>query len=288
MDLVDYEKHIRSESAARRYILSHCRQRGKRACPRCRASKIYSLADERFRCSACKYTFHDLTGRWINAGGLSCREWLRIAKLFELDLTTHKMVSQLRLTYNTVYKAVTAIRFSLTAASFDAAQLLGGVMGRDIGFVDGKINMAKAEEKMRQVPVFGIIEKNGWVFIDLLPNMHAEHILHFNLNFSLKLTHMGKIVYTDRYQRYDALICCGGDELRSRFVDAADRTAYVDSRRGSFWNFARTRLRRYNGVSSRRFPLYLKELEFRYNNRNEDIFPILIEKLCSFVPNFDQ
>ncbi len=287
MDLVAYEKHIRSETAARKYILSHCWSGRKRSCPRCRCGKVYKLSDDRMRCADCKYTFHDLTGRWINVGGLSCRDWLRIIKLFELDLTTHKMVSQLRLTYNTIYKAVTVLRFSIAASCLDAPQLLGGGLGRDLGFESGKINMSRADGEMRAAPVFGIIEKSGWVFIDILPNMHAEHVLHFNLNFSLKLTRMGKIVYTDRYQRYDALICCGGDALRNRFVDAADRTAYVDSRRGSFWNYARTHLRRYNGVSTRRFPLYLKELEFRYNHRNEDIYPVLLKNLCSFVPTFD-
>ncbi|MEF9475887.1 MAG: DDE transposase, partial [Candidatus Mariimomonas ferrooxydans] len=33
-----------------------------------------------------------------------------------------------------------------------------------------------------------------------------------------------------------------------------------------------------------KFPLYLKEMEFRYNNRNKDIFPLLVKNLCNTVP----
>jgi transposase len=62
----------------------------------------------------------------------------------------------------------------------------------------------------------------------------------------------------------------------------------VDSLSGSFWAFARTRLRRFNGVTPRRFPLYLKELEFRYNHRGEDLFPLLADRLCALVPDFAQ
>lgn len=47
---------------------------------------------------------------------------------------------------------------------------------------------------------------------------------------------------------------------------------------------ARRRCARY-GVSPQRFPLYLKELEFRYNHRHEDIFPRLVQYLCDLVPN---
>lgn len=38
------------------------------------------------------------------------------------------------------------------------------------------------------------------------------------------------------------------------------------------------------GVSKEKFPLYLKEMEFRYHNRANDIFSLLVEKLCKTVP----
>jgi len=31
-------------------------------------------------------------------------------------------------------------------------------------------------------------------------------------------------------------------------------------------------------------PFYLKELEFRYNHRKEDIFPLITKFLCDLVP----
>ena len=292
MDLIAYEKITKSEEAARAYVVEHCWPGGERMCPKCGGAKVYGLADGRYRCGGCKYTFHELSRRWINCGGLSCLEWLRLIKLFELELTVSRMVPQLSLSYNTVYKAVTAIRFALLAGALDARQLLSGAFGLDLGFENGKIVSEKSRERLATFPVFGLMEKSGLAFADILPHMSAESVFHFHTSFQLGLVRMGNVVYTDRYRHYDALILCGDETLPMGFLQPRDSRgkeprAQVDARRGGFWHFAKTRLRRFNGVTPRRFPLYLKELEFRYNHRQQDIFPLIVQRLCALVPNYD-
>jgi transposase len=39
-----------------------------------------------------------------------------------------------------------------------------------------------------------------------------------------------------------------------------------------FWSWAKERLIKHHGVSKDNFPLYLKELEFRYNHNNSTIY----------------
>lgn len=200
------------------------------------------------------------------------------------------MAPQLRLSYNTVYKAVTALRLAILAQALDSRQLLSGAFGQDMGFSGaggGRIVMSQPGERQGSVPVFGLMEKEGWSFVDLLPNMQAEHVLHFHLNFKLRLVRLGNVVYTDRYRHYDALIFCADDSLPMQYLPARERGAYVDTVKGGFWGFAKARLRRFNGVTSRRFPLYLKELEFRFNHRKDDLFPLLVDSLCSLVPNYE-
>lgn len=282
-----YEQDIfSSENAARRYVLSHC-WTGKLYCPKCGEAKVYRLSDERLRCSRCRYTFHELSRRWINIGGLTCLEWLRLVKLFEEELTANRIAPQLGLSYNTVYKAVTTLRFSLLAQALDAKQLLTGAFGLDLGFEKGRISMEKEKERMGSFPVFGLLEKVGWAFVDLLPYMTAETVLHFHFNFQLKLVRLGNIIYTDKYKHYDALILCGDETLPYHIIQGRERGAHVDSIKSGFWRFAQERLRQYNGVSARRFPLYLKELEFRYNHRGEDLFPPLVASLCKIVPEYE-
>ena len=82
------------------------------------------------------------------------------------------------------------------------------------------------------------------------------------------------MVYTDRYQVYDALMFCGYRHLR---VDHDRRFSrgkvHINGLEG-FWAYAKERLIKHHGVSKERFPLYLKEMEFRYNHRHQDLFPL--------------
>lgn len=48
------------------------------------------------------------------------------------------------------------------------------------------------------------------------------------------------------------------------------------SRIESFWSFAKRRLQKFNGIDSSSFDLHLKESEFRFNNRNKNIFELLL------------
>ena len=105
MDLKAYYKLISSERTARKYLSRKCRKNGHRFCPRCGQRKLYKLADERYRCSRCDYTFHDFSGRWINYGRLSAVQWLSLIKLFELEVSVRKMSLQLGLSYRAVYGA---------------------------------------------------------------------------------------------------------------------------------------------------------------------------------------
>ena len=49
--------------------------------------------------------------------------------------------------------------------------------------------------------------------------------------------------------------------------------------------YAKTWLYHYRGVPKSYFELYLKEIEFRFNHRNENIFRILTKMMVESVPN---
>jgi transposase len=57
---------------------------------------------------------------------------------------------------------------------------------------------------------------------------------------------------------------------------------YINGLQG-FWSFATKRMTKFHGVSKEKFPLYLKEMEFRYNHRHQPIFDTLVQYLCDFA-----
>jgi transposase len=47
----------------------------------------------------------------------------------------------------------------------------------------------------------------------------------------------------------------------------------------SFWSDAKRRLQKFNGVPQKNFYLHLKECEYRFNHRNENLQHLLLKPL---------
>lgn len=286
MDLVTYERLIHTDNSARKYLLGFCWKNHQRFCPRCRHRKLYPLSSGRRRCARCKYTFHDFTRRFLNIGNLSPQEWLRAIKLFELEVPQAVIATQTGLAPNTVAKALNTIRLAIAAQALDATQLYEVGLGSALL----KSHAQKPPERKGPgwPPVFGLVEQGGMAFLDILPDLNVESIIHFKRNFRLRTASLGSVVYTDRFSPYLSLLVSGPQEIwrdwQGNPVTHRDKGLTVDATQ-QFWRFAKERLRRYRGIAPERFPLYLKELEFRYNRRGTDIFEEVSRLLCTFVPD---
>ena len=278
MDLKSFETLIRTEGTARRYFTKLCWKNYHRFCIRCHGYQIYRILGKRYRCKRCGYTFHDFTGRWINYLRISCRQWLWIIKLFEIELSARKIAEQIDLSYPTVLKALTVIRMAIISNSSDP-QLLAGQIELDESYFGGRRKGKRGRGAYNKVPVFGILERDGIVRVEPVTDVTAKTLL----DLTIKTVRRGSIVYTDKFRSYDALMCCGYRHLK---VDHKKRFSsgkvYINGLEG-FWSYAKERLIKHHGVSREKFPLYLKEMEFRYNNRNTEIFHLLSKYLVVLV-----
>lgn len=281
MELKGFESLVQSEIAARRYLLKRCQKNGRKMCPRCEGRKLYVLrTKERFRCARCRYTFGAFTGRWLSQVRLTARQWLWVVKLFELEVSARKVAQQLSLSYPTALRTVTTLRRSLLAGTAEGEELLRGEVEADEAYFGGKRRGKRGRGAAGKVPVFGILERGGRVEVRAVRNVTAQTLLAS----TVKLVRRGSLVYTDRYHAYDALMFCGYRHLR---VDPERRFSrgkvHINGLEG-FWAYAKERLIKHHGVSKERFPLYLKEMEFRYNHRHRDLFPLVVQHLTKLVP----
>lgn len=281
MDLNTFEFIGKTENKARLYFKRYCWKNSHVFCTRCKSYKVYRIQGKRYRCRRCKYKFHDFTGRWLNKLNIPYKKWLWIIKLFELEVSARKIAQQVKLSYPTVLKAATIIRIAIVANVRDAQDLLNGEIEIDESYFGGRRKGKRGRGAFNKVPVFGILERDGVVKVEVIKDVSAESIL----SMTVKTVRRGSIVYTDKFRSYDALMFCGYRHLR---VDHGKRFAigkvYINGLEG-FWSYAKERLIKFHGVSKEKFPFYLKEMEFRYNNRHKNIFTLLVQNLCNMVPN---
>jgi len=280
MNLNTFESLCKTENKARLYFKKYCWKKRHVFCTTCRSYKIYRIPDKRYRCKRCGYKFHDFSGRWINKLNISFKQWLWIIKLFELEVSARKIAQQVELSYPTVLKAVTIIRIAVVAHTKDAKDLFNGEIELDESYFGGRRKGKRGRGAYNKVPVFGILERNGTVLVEVVKDVTAESLL----SMTVQTVRRGSIVYTDKFRSYNALMFCGYKHLR---VDHKKRFSsgkvYINGLEG-FWSYAKERIMKFHGVSKEKFPLYLKEMEFRYNNRNNEIFTLLVRNLCNTVP----
>ncbi len=77
-------------------------------------------------------------------------------------------------------------------------------------------------------------------------------------------------IYTDKWRSYDGLVFDGYKHYRINHSKSySDRKGTRINGIENFWNFAKRRLAKFNGVSRKTFLLHLKECEFRCNHKHD-------------------
>lgn len=267
----------KTENRARLFFRRFCWKKGHVFCNVCNSYKIYRLKGKKFRCKRCGNTFHDFSDRWIGQCRIPLKKLLWIIKLFELDVSAHRIAVQVGLSYPTVLRICHLIRRALLAAESDF--WVSGEVELDESYFGGRRKGKRGRGAAGKVPVFGILERNGKVKVTVVKDVTAESLL----NQTVKMVRRGSIIYTDKFRGYDALMFCGYRHLR---VDHGKRFAngkvYINGLEG-FWHYAKERLAKFHGVSKEYFPGYLNEMAFRFNHRHENIFENLVKRVTNLV-----
>jgi len=277
MSIKRFEALVKDEKTAYRHLKKLCRKYGHVFCPRCKGRDAYSLSNGKYRCKRCRYDFREFTGRWLSRVRLSPKQWIWLVKLFSLEISTRRMAKELELHYSTALKAVDAIRMSIVMHGED--DLLKGTIEMDETYFGGRRKGKRGRGAFNKVPVFGILERNGRVSVNVLPDVSADSIL----SIAVRKVKRGSLVYTDKWKSYDALMFCGYRHMKvDHDVRFSRGKVHINGMEG-FWSYAKERLIKHHGVSPRKFPLYIKEMEFRYNNREGDVFDTLLNYITNLV-----
>lgn len=281
MRLLKVYQAIKDDKQAFRYLSKISLKNGHRICSFCKSREVYQIPDKRYRCKRCHKRFSVFTNRWYGQLKITASQWLWLVKLFELEISNLRIAQELRISYPTALRATSLIRQAILSQGKDYELLLKGEVEADESYFGGKRKGPRGRGARDKVPVFGILERNGLVPVDVVANVGAKTLL----KMTIKKLRRRSIVYTDKFHSYDSLVFCGYRHLK---VDHgkyfASGKVYINGLEG-FWSFAKERLMKYPGVSKKKFPLYLKELEYRYNNRNKNLFVLLTHLLADFVPN---
>ena len=285
-----FQTMVRSPGSAWRALCQRRWPTARMRCPLCERTQPYRLREGRWRCRrrACGYTFGVRTATWAGQSRVPNVTWLWLVKLFELELTASQAALQTGVSYPTALKAFTLIRRAILAAA-EPALLRREVEADESYFGPRRSSRHRGEGVGRgspaKIPVFGILERGGHVEVTVVADCSAESLL----NATVRAVKRGSLVYTDRWKGYDTLTFCGYRHLRidhaRRFsAPSGTKKVHINGLEG-FWSYAKGKLIKFHGVSPAKFPLYLYEMQFRYNHRRENLFDLLLDATLKPLPD---
>ena len=273
INLIELSKIISEKSTALEFLCKRFNANNMICCPDCNSEKYYVMTRGNLRCSKCKINYKPFSDTAFNAVSIDYTKWLALIKLFDLGISARKAAPEADVSYLTALHAFDTIRYSILEELAKSDRVLKGEIKADEAYFEGKRKGNRGRGARNKTIVFGILERNGKVSVQIVKNVKAKTLLAGTIRKVKK----GSIVYTDKWHGYDSLIFNGYKHLsvdhNKMFVKC---DVYINGIEG-FWSFAKENMAKYHGVSPGKFLLYIKEMEWRYNNRDEDTFSLLLD-----------
>ena len=253
------------------------------SCNVCKSSKIKWLTERKYRCQKCWQKGSLTTGTFLEKSKLSLRIWYELAWCFTLTHSAHKASKLLHLNYKVCWQCYQMIRAALARQSLNQKKKITGTIEVDESFYGGLFKNLRKEKRwqyryegkakrgrgaiFRKQPVFGIFKRNGEVYLELIARCTKPELQKIIKRKVKKETE----VFSDTFKSYCGLVGLG---YIHRTVDHG-MEIYVDGRvhingMEGFWGLSKTNMHTYKGIKKKNWLLYLKEMEFRYNNRKLD------------------
>jgi len=197
---------------------------------------------------------------------------LLILYYFYLEISARRAANELNLDYGVIHRKFTNYRKSIANYCNQEAKKLNGEIEIDESYFGGKRKGNRGRGAKNKAIVFGILERKGKIYTNIVENVSAETLMNEIKN----KTNKGSVFYTDGWKSYASLEQYGKHNIIDHDKKLVENHNHINGIEG-FWSFAKERFHKYHGISKTNYPFYIKEMEFRFNHRNENVFNLLID-----------
>jgi transposase-like protein len=216
--------------------------------------------------------------RYYRCSKISERKFLRVLRHFALDLTASRTAQLTGLTRKSVNVIFLKIRERIAEECERASPFSSCEVEVDESYFGARrVRGKRGRGAAGKTIVFGIFKRNGCVYTEIVPDCKKA---------TLQAIIRGRVtpeavIHSDGWRGYDGLVDVGYSKhfrVNHGSNEFVRGTAHVNGIEG-FWSFAKRRLQKFNGICSETFNLHLKECEYRFNNRNKNLYRELLKLL---------
>jgi transposase-like protein len=218
-----------------------------------------------------------MLNKYKNHSHISAKKFREIIKCFSLDFTATNTAKLTGISRNTINKIYDQIRQKIFLAHLRQEEKSFGEFELDESYFGAKrVRGKKGRGAAGKTPVFGLLKRDGKVYVEIVQNCTKEQLMPIIQGKILE----GSTINTDGWRAYDGLVLNGYKHYRvfhshNEFARGKCHVNGIES----FWSYCKRRLAKFNGLTDEKFILHLKECEFRFNNRKQNLYETLLEIL---------
>ena len=218
-----------------------------------------------------------MKNKYIIRSRISEKKFREILKYFAEDIEASKISNLAKISEVTLCKIFREIRILMSKECEKISKFSGEISkpAQKLRFeIDESYFGAKRVRGKRgrgasgKQPVFGMLKRDGKVYIQIVKNCSANELLPILKEFS-ELD--SSTIYSDCWKAYDGLVDYGAKahyrvkHSKNEFANGKNHINGIEN----FWGYAKHRLSKFKGIKKENFLLHLKECEFRYNNSKD-------------------
>ena len=208
------------------------------------------------------------------------RREIGILKGFYQVQPAYKLAHDLGVDYQTITRVYQRTREAIYHVAELEGSKLSGEIEMDESYFGGRRKGKRGRGAQGKSIVFGLLEREARVYTRVVEGVSADELMEI----IRKKTRKGSVYYTDKFRSYNSLKRWGKHHTINHSKGMVDKKTknHMNGIEG-FWSFAKHILYNYRGVSKYHFSMYLKEVEYRFNHRKDNLFKLFIHIYFGYV-----
>ncbi len=241
---------------------------GMKACPRCGVvePKYFRVKSRKcFQCDDCLNRIFPMAGTPLANSKIPLTKWFHVIFMFASSkngVSAKEIERQTGLCYDSAWNLGHRVRELMASSDFK----LKDIVEVDESLYGGKAHGKRGWGAENKTCLFGMIERNGRVKIQIVPDRTADTLIPIiNENVESGIT-----IYSDQYKGYNELRQLGfvHDSVNHSRYQWRKGNCYTNSIEGFWSNLKKSLKGTHTIVSPKHLQNYLNEFCFRHNNRN--------------------
>src|SRR6056300_534860 len=211
--------------------------------------------------------------RYYYRSKIAEHKFRQLIRYFALDFTASDTARLTGISVRSVNAIYLKIRHRIAEACEQQSPFKGVVEVDESYFGPRRIRGKRGRGASGKTIVFGVFKRNGKVFTEIVPDASkavSQSVIRGRVSID-------SVIHSDGWRGYNGLVDLGYAKhfrVHHGHNEFANGNKHINGIE-SFWSYAKRHLVTFNGVPRHTFYLHLKETEFRFNHRNDNLYRVL-------------